>query len=240
LQVILRFIANEEGKLLSVPEDSITNGMEYFYNIKNNFRTESGTQPAALKFSLLTSPSWLTLDLNSGQLEGIVPPGSVIAHPDTISFKVEDLSGRFVVYNYQLTRKRSSPYLFTNAGEDSVLYMLPPYPYSLASISNSIAASFQFNDQALQATAVSVFNNSIIKICVNRILLETDSLSYNGFYHPEGIRYINGNKLDNIGLCKIYLSAVKNNIAVAGMIRFNTSTNKFEFFNGVTWNNLNR
>ena len=240
LQVILRFIANEEGKLLSVPDDSTTNGMEYYYNIKNNFRTESGTQPATLKFSLLRSPSWLNLDAFSGQLEGMVPSGLVIAHPDTISFKVEDLSGRFVVYNYQLIRKRESPYIFTNAGEDSVLYMLPPFPYSLASISNNIAASFHFSDQALQATEVSVFNNSVIKIRVNRILQETDSLSYNGFYHPDGIRYINGNKLDNIGLCKINISAVKNNIAVAGMIRFNTSTNKFEFFNGVTWISLNR
>ena len=240
LQVILRFIANEEGKLLSLPEDSVTNGMEYFYNINNNFRTENGTQPAAVKFSLLRSPSWLTLDPYSGQLEGMVPSGSVIAHPDTISFKVEDLSGRFVVYNYQLTRKRASPYFFTNAGEDSVIYMLPPYPYSLTAISNNITSSFQFNNQALQATAVSVFNNSVIKIRVNRLLQETDSLSYNGFYHPDAIRYSNGNKIENVGLCKINLSAVKNNIAVAGMIRFNTSTNKFEFFNGVTWNNLNR
>ncbi len=170
----------------------------------------------------------------------MVPSGSVIAHPDTISFKVEDLSGRFVVYNYQLTRKRASPYFFTNAGEDSVIYMLPPYPYSLTAISNNITSSFQFNNQALQATAVSVFNNSVIKIRVNRLLQETDSLSYNGFYHPDAIRYSNGNKIENVGLCKINLSAVKNNIAVAGMIRFNTSTNKFEFFNGVTWNNLNR
>ena len=240
LQVILRYIAGEEGKLLLLPEDSITNGMEYYYDIRNNFRTESGNTAGQPGYSLLKAPAWLNLDAANGILEGLVPEGSVIAHPDTISFKVEDTTGRFVIYNYRLIRKRPGAFLFTNAGEDTVVYMLPSYPYSINTVNSSIAPSFNFNSQNLHAVSVSVFNSSIVRITVNRPLAATDSMAYNGFMHPDAVRYVNGSKMDNFSMSSINLSAVKNNIAVTGMIRFNTSTNKFEFFNGVAWINLGR
>jgi hypothetical protein len=35
------------------------------------------------------------------------------------------------------------------------------------------------------------------------------------------------------------VNVVVKNYAVAGMIRFNTETGKFEYFNGTTWINMN-
>ena len=86
---------------------------------------------------------------------------------------------------------------------------------------------------------ISVQNNYVIKITLNNVPGETDSIAYNGFSQAGAITYNNGLKQENFGLIEIKLNVVKQQYAVAGMIRFNTDTNKFEYFNGVGWINLN-
>ena len=67
----------------------------------------------------------------------------------------------------------------------------------------------------------------------------TDSIGYNGMNDRYPITYNNGSKLDDFGLTEIVINAVKRDYAIIGMIRFNSETKKFEYFNGVAWINMN-
>lgn len=86
---------------------------------------------------------------------------------------------------------------------------------------------------------MSVENNSIIKIKLNGPLTATDSIGYNGLTGQYPVTYHNGLKMEDFGLSPVRFNAVKKNYARAGMIRFNTDTVKFEYFNGYAWVNMN-
>jgi len=239
VQVMLTFIANENAVLHIKPADSVISGTNYFYDIKSNFYVNNSTDSSSLRYSLLKAPSWLQLDTLNGTLHGMVPPGSIVQSPDSISFKAEDSSGRFVVYNYNLVRKKSTPYFFTKYDESKRLYFLLPFSHSLQSIDQSAAGLFFFNNPQLAITSLAVENNSFISIELNMPIEANDSIGYNGYSSSSAITYSNGSKLENFGLTAINLGAVTRYYAVAGMIRFNSETKKFEYFNGTSWVVLN-
>ncbi len=239
LEVMLTFIRGESASLQNLPADSADNGTDYLFDIKNNFSVNTAPDNSTLKYSLLKAPSWLSLDGSTGRLAGVVPVSGIIAKPDSISFKVEDSTGRFVVYNYNLTRKRDVPYFFTMFADDKTIYCLPPYSNSLSVINPLNAASFYFNNPSLVVTGLGIENNSVIKITLNAPVTATDSIGYNGFANPFAVTYNNGVKMGNFGLTSILLNAVTPIHAVSGMIRFNTETKKFEYFNGAVWINMN-
>lgn len=238
-EVIQAFIRNEQASLQTLPADSIVNGENYSYNIKNNFTLNTTPDDAALKYSLLRAPDWLTIDTNTGILNGVVPVGNIIARLDTISFKVEDSTGRFVIYDYTITREREAPYFFTSYHNDSTLYFLPPFSNSIETINPLIAGSLYFNNPLLEIHDIKLDNNSLIKLTMNMPISATDSVGYNGFSSPYALTYRNGLKVHDFALSPINLDAVTKMPAVIGMIRFNKETNKFEYFNGTTWINMN-
>jgi hypothetical protein len=187
----------------------------------------------------LKAPDWLSLDSTNGTLHGMVPAGSILMKQDSISFKVEDSSGRFVVYNYILNKKRESPLFFTKAGDSSTIWFLPPFSHSILAIEQSAGNLFYFNNSLLSITGLSIVNNSVIRINLNLPLNENDSIGYHGFSGPPAITYINGLKIEDFGLTKINQQFISANYAKAGMMRFNTETKKFEYFNGALWVELN-
>ncbi len=239
LAVMLRFINNENAFLQNNLPDSLAGGSNYFYDIRNNFSLNVTPDNSTLQYSLLKAPGWLSINTATGVLNGVVPPTGIIAKPDTISFKVEDASGRFVVHNYILNKKRDAPYFFTMFNDSTTIYFLPQFSQSIQSVNPSIISSFYFNNPSLSVLSISVQNNSVIKLKLNNVPGATDSIAYNGFSQVGAITYNNGLKQENFGLTTIQLNAVKQQYAVAGMIRFNTDTNKFEYFNGAAWINLN-
>ncbi len=239
LAVMLKFINDENAFLQNNLPDSLAGNASYFYNIRNNFSLNTAPDNSTLQYSLLKAPGWLSLNATTGELNGVVPSTGIIAKPDTISFKVEDSSGRFVVHNYILNKKRDAPYFFIMFNDSTSIYFLPQFSQSIQSVDPSIGSSFYFNNPSLSVIAISVENNSVIKLKLNNVPAATDSIAYNGFSQPGAITYNNGLKQENFGLTEIKTNVVKQLYAVAGMIRFNTDTNKFEYFNGVGWINLN-
>jgi len=239
MQVILKYIDLDRAQLINLPDDSITAGMPYYYNISSNFTTQQFSNQLSLSYSLLKAPDWITLNNNTGEISGQISPVSIVAKKDTISFKVEDSLGRFVICNLILIKKRSTPYLFTKYTDSQTVYLLPFYPYSMQNINQLSKAYFYFNNPALNITELSILNNSIIKLKLNMPLTINDSIGYNGINDSYPITYFNGMKLDNFELMPVAFDVVKNDYAIIGMIRFNTDTKKFEYFNGVTWINMN-
>lgn len=239
VEVIQAFMRNEAADLQQLPADSIVNGENYIYDIKNNFIVNTSPDNSRLRYSLLRAPDWLTIDTLIGRLSGIVPSGNIISKPDTISFKVEDSTGRFVIYDYTITRKREAPYFFTSYLNDSTLYFLPPFSNSLDEVNPLIISSIYFNDPLLAINDIRLDNHSLIKLTMNRPILATDSVGYNGFASPYALTYRNGVKLDDFSLNPIVLNGVTRMPATAGMIRFNKDSNKFEYFNGTNWINMN-
>lgn len=181
----------------------------------------------------------MNLDTVNGILSGNASVGTIVTAVDTISFKVEDSIGRFVVYNYLLTRKRSSPFFFTKFDDNKTIYCVPQFSHALQNISQSASLFFYFSNPAINITGLSVENNSLIKINTNIPVTAFDKIGYQGFDNLNGVTYFNGIKMENFGLTRIRLDAVSKNIAVAGMMRFNTSSGKFEYFNGQVWVNMN-
>lgn len=240
MEIMLTFLQNDTAFLLNKPVDSVINGQAYAYDIKNNFGLTTAPDNSVLKFSLLKAPGWLTLDEINGVISGTIPQLGIIANPDTISFKVEDSTGRFVVYDYILKKRRSEPYFFIQPDDSTTVYFLPGYSGSIQTVNPGIISSFFTNSPGLLVTGISVQNNSMLKLKMNRQVLPTDSIGYNGYTNVNAVTYINGLKLDDFGLAEIHMDVVQPRYALAGMIRFNTDTNKFEYFNGVSWINLNQ
>ena len=240
VQVMLRFIQADTAFLQNPPLDSTSNGSVYNYDIKNNFATVIPSGDVDLRYVLLKGPAWLSMDEVNGRLTGFVPQESLIVYPDTVSFKVEDPDGRFAIYNYLLKRKREHAYFFTKGEEDSVLYFLPQYLHSLETVNQTVVSAFQFNNPMIHVTEISVVNNSFLKLRLDHPVSQNDSVMYRGYLELNPIRYKNGLKLENSDMRNIVLDAVKENIAVPGMIRFNKDSLKFEYFNGKIWINMNQ
>lgn len=239
LQVMSAFIANEMGYLNTKPADTVQVGSNYFYDIKNNFSVMNGTtNNAALKYSLLKSPAWLSLNSVSGTLQGMVP-ASIVASPDTISFKVEDPDGRFVVHNFILIKKRIGPYFFTKYDDSSTLYFLPVYSRSVQIVNELATDLFHFTNPRISITSIGVENNSIIRLNLNKTVDSTDFIAYRSVSSPAAILYKNGSRMDDFGFTKINVDAVTKNYALAGMMRFNNETKKFEYFSGAMWIEMN-
>ncbi len=238
LKVILTFIANETATLSTLPSDSVLNGAQYSYNIGSNFSVNTTPDNFPLKYSLLKAPSWISLNNSSGVLSGRAPTNGIIAKPDTISFKVEDSTGRFVVHSYILKKEREVPYFFTNQN-DSIVYFLPAFSNSIQTVNPTIISAFFLNNPLLSVTGIRVINNSFLELKLNGPVSITDSIGYNGSRLASAITFNNGIKQPDFDLTNINLNAIISKYALAGMIRFNTDTKKFEYFNGVAWINLN-
>ena len=239
VDVIFTALANQYGSLQVNPEDSVTGGTNYFYDIKNNFIVNTAADNSTLKYSLLKAPAWINMDADNGSIQGTVPAVSIMARTDTVSFKVEDSTGRFVVYNYILNKKREAPFFFTKYNDNQTLYFLPAYSHSINTLQQSAAGLFFFNNPAISITNLAIENNSFIRMSLNIPVTAIDSIGYNGSIYLAGLVYSNGLKFENFGLTKINLDAVTRNFATAGMIRFNKETKKFEYFNGTDWIEMN-
>jgi hypothetical protein len=237
MEVITAFINGDEAQLQPPPPDSVYAGMLYNYNVRNNF-TVNGNAATGLRYSLLKAPEWLSMNPLTGVLSGQVLPGAIIPITDSASFKVEDDQGRFVVYNINFIKKRTAPFLFTMAPDSSTLYLLPFYSGSITTVSPLSASSFFFNNPALEVTNLAVLNGSVLQLRLNQPLQSTDSIGYNGFASANPVRYANGLRMEDFSLKRILFNAVNNNYARAGMIRFNSDTRKFEYFNGTGWVNM--
>ena len=239
LEVMFTFLRNDTAFLLNEPADSAINGQAYEYDIKNNFALTTAPDNSTLRFSLLKAPSWLSLDAVTGRISGNIPAQSIIARPDTVSFKAEDTTGRFVLFNYIIKKKRTTAYFFTAPGNSQVVYFLPGYANSISAASPLIVGSFYFNNPQLAVLSVAIQQNSVIKLTLNADVSPGDFIGYNGFDNANALTYTSGIKVDDSGLTEIKINAVKENYALAGMIRFNTDSNKFEYFNGLDWVNMN-
>ncbi len=238
MQVIATFIAGEQGALVSYPEDSIAGGMNYMYTIGDQFTVNATPDPASYQYSLLKAPSWLSLNTGTGVLSGQAPPGSIVPSRDTVSFKVEDAAGRFVIHNYVMIKKRAVQQFFTAPDDDRIVFFLPFYAGSVSTVDPLSSAQFFFNNSSLSVVQIEVVQQSMIRLRLNASVSATDSIGYNGFNSPQPLTYNNGLKIDDTALSEIKPNAVTTNYARAGMIRFNSETIKFEYFNGTAWVNM--
>jgi hypothetical protein len=239
MDVIFTFITGQETGLQVKPRDTVTDLTDYNYSIRDNFIINGTPGNADLKYSLLKAPSWLSLDTLNGTLYGNAPLEEIVSAPDSVSFKAEDSTGRFIIYNYNITRERAAPYFFTKFDDNTTLYCLLPFSNSIQSIEQTAGAFFYFNNPALAVTGIAIENNSLIRMSINLPLTATDLVGYHGYTNPGAITYNNGLQLKNFSYTRIILDGVTKNVAVAGMIRFNTDTGKFEYFNGTSWVNMN-
>lgn len=236
LETMLAFISQGKTTLQVLPSDSAEALQPYTYNIPGGFAISDDL--SELQFSLIKGPSWINLDPITGVLSGIPPVLPLTGRTDTISFKVEDTDHHFVIYNYQLKEKRSVPVLFT-VGEDlKTVYLVPGYSKSISQIPGNANQFFQFTSGAV-VDSVSVSNNSVIVLYLNQPVASLEAVSYTGGSSNDGIRYVNGLRLDNFNFVRVKQNLVETNLAIKGMIRFNSDTRKFEYFNGTHWVNMN-
>ena len=147
---------------------------------------------------------------------------------------------RFVIYNYKLYNKKSAPFLFTMGADSTTVYLLPLFAGSLSSVNTVSRNYFYFNNPSLETIGISVMNNSVLRLSLNRQITAADSIGYNGYANAYPIIYSNGARMDDFGLTPVQMDRVSNNHAVPGMIRFNSETIKFEYFNGAEWIIMNR
>lgn len=235
LDIICAFLRNERAGLSSLPEDTLTSGNDYYFNIQEAFNASPSSPGNTLTYSLLKAPRWLNLNNTTGVLSGTLPVNEVISGRDSISFKVEDSNGRFVLHSHTLVHGRPGPYLFTMNNTDSLLYWLPEYSCSLSQADQRSLRFFYFNNPDLAVTQISILNGSVVQLRVNRPLQPGDSIGYAGNGADYAITYNNGRKASDFGLTPVRLNIVPEHFARPGMIRFNTDTRKFEYFNGIQW-----
>ncbi|MFM7711153.1 MAG: hypothetical protein ACKO5C_09575, partial [Ferruginibacter sp.] len=157
---------------------------------------------------------------------------------DSISFKVEDTTGRFVLYNFKTVRKRDYPYFFTIYPDSAVLFGLPLYPYSLTGLPSTISSLFRFNRSDLQIVSASIVQGSVFRLVLNRAVRVGDSISYTAGRNSQPLRYSSGLAMADFPMVPLQRDVWPKELAIPGMIRFNTDTKKFEYFNGTTWRNM--
>jgi len=237
LQVILEYIQQGSSYLTSPPGDTVTAGKPYTYNIGVHFPLVNGI-PEILQYSLLKAPSWITLDSETGMLGGTPPEIPLTGRQDTISFKVETPEGRFVLYNYMLTEKRSMPTLFTLGQDLQTVYMLPAFSHSINSI-DEVAKQYFQSGSGLVVDSISLQNNSVLILHLNQPVSFPGVIKYTGENLPHGILYSNNVSMENFPYVRVEQWQAQTNYALKGMIRFNTDTRKFEYFNGKSWINMN-
>jgi hypothetical protein len=235
MNVIRSFIQGNHAALQTDPPDSTYAGMSYYYDVNRNFILDPRLVRLPLNYSVLKAPEWMYLNYNTGEIHGQALPNSFIPNTDTLSFKAEDSLGRFFIKSLKIIKKRSRPYFFTIGNDSTVLYGLPFYTQSLTRVDSLSANHFFFNRNGIQVQRIGIVNNSILRLQLNNPLIPTDSIGYNGMYGSHPIRYVNNERMDNFGLTNILLNAATDRYAVQGMIRFNSETRKFEYFNGARW-----
>ncbi len=235
LQVMLTFIGGSEASLAVAPPDSLYGGFSYRYSIKDQYMLNRPAADMPLRYSILKEPEWMYLNSTTGELLGQATPAGFIPSRDTVSFKVEDDEGHFVVYSTQLVKKRDRPYFFTLNRDSQTVYLLPHYARSLLQADSLSADYFFFNTPSVQVLRLSVMQQSLIRLELNRPLEPGDSIGYAGMRETYPIRYANGSLMDDFGIQPVRRDALNNQIALPGMIRFNSDTRKFEYFNGTAW-----
>lgn len=237
LDILFSFLQHGSTFLNGTPGDTVTALQPYSYNIPSHFPLLNGS-PVILQCSLLKAPSWISLNSQTGVLSGTPPQIPLTGRTDTISFKAEDLDGRFVIYNYQLTEKRSAPELFTLGDDLKTVYMLPAFPHSILGI-NEVAKQYFQSGTGLTIDSIRLQNNSILLLYLNQPISFPGVIKYIGQNQPYAITYANGTPMDNFPYIRVEQREVEENPAIKGMIRFNSDSRKFEYFNGKSWVNMN-
>ena len=98
-----------------------------------------------LSYSLLIAPPWLSIDSASGTLSGtpnLSMSGNVIT--DTISFKAEDASGNFVVYDYPLNTYKINPLAISEQNEHPEFIRVYPDPTKGKFTVEAVAETVEF------------------------------------------------------------------------------------------------
>ncbi|HCY89014.1 MAG TPA: hypothetical protein DHV17_02015 [Chitinophagaceae bacterium] len=73
---------------------------------------------------------------------------------------------------------------------------------------------------------------------LNRPAEFDDEIGYLAASTSHPVTFTNGSRAASFGLTRIDRAAFRSSYAQAGMIRFNSSTRKFEFYDGTRWNNM--
>lgn len=230
MDIAIAYIRDETGSLNRLPPDTMTGGQTYAFNLAEEFNGTTARQT----YSLLKAPNWLSMS-STGAISGLIPIEEIIPRRDTISFKAEDDNGRFVVYNHVLTRRRPAPYLFTMNGADSIVYWLPEFSGSIDTLNQASVTAFTSNNPSLTVTNIRLLNRSVVALFLNRPVTSADSIGYAGNGSNRAVRFRNGTEAANFGLTRVHINVVPATYARAGMMRFNTDTQKFEYFNGTQW-----
>jgi len=235
VDIMLEFISHGPSFLQTLPGDTVTASVPYQFNISEAFPHSIFE---VLHYSLLKAPEWLQLDSFSGILSGTPPPVPITGRSDTVSFKVEDSHNHFSIYNYILTEKRALVVLFTAGSDLKTVYAIPSFSHSLSVIENGTAAYFHTASGAI-VDSVTISNGSLLVLHLNQPVSQPDYISYNGEGQPNRILFNSGLPMDNFVQVEVNQDLIKPNMAEKGMIRFNTDTRKFEYFNGSSWINMN-
>jgi len=237
VSIMLQFLENGSTHLIQPPPDTVTALIPFSYDLASNFPLYGGSA-SNLRYSLIKAPSWVSIDTLSGILIGTPPEVPITGRRDTISFKIEDPAGRFVLYNYILTEKKSAPILFTIGQDLQTVYMIPPFSHSVDTANTQANQYFETGTSVL-IDSISVYNKSLLVLHLNQPLVYPRVIKYSGQNQANGIRYKNGLMMDNFPYIRVLVNKVQFNLAIKGMLRFNTDTRKFEYFNGISWINLN-
>lgn len=237
-KVMFRFLENDTAWLSRFPADSIERGMNYYFDPVRSFTVDRVPRRSGVSMTMLQSPEWLYHNLSSGEISGYVSPSGLMPVADSISFKVEDTAGRFVIYNFKTVRKRDYPYFFTIYPDSAVLFGLPLYPYSLNGLPPDLSSHFRFNRSDLQIVSAFIVQGSVFRFVLNRPVRIGDSVSYTVGRSVQPIRYSSGLAMADFPMVPLQRDVWPKALALPGMIRFNTDTKKFEYFNGTFWRNM--
>lgn len=238
MDIVMGFLNGQRGTLINEPPPVAENGGNYQYDIRGNFSASPLPSSGNLQYSLLKAPNWLTINAINGELRGNVPPGNVAAGMDTVSFKVEDPAGNYLIRDIVLTRKRDAPFLFIVDTSESICYWLPEFSHALDTIHPQAVTGFFTNNPGLTVTGIRVLNKSVVALSLNRPAEFDDEIGYLAASTSHPVTFTNGSRAASFGLTRIDRAAFRSSYAQAGMIRFNSSTRKFEFFDGTRWNNM--
>lgn len=130
------------------------------------------------------------------------------------------------------------PTLFTLGQDLQTVYMLPAFSHSIHSIDEEAKQYFQ-SGSGLVVDSISLQHNSVLILHLNQPVSFPGVIKYSGENLPHGILYSNNVSMENFPYVRVEQWQAQTNYALKGMIRFNTDTRKFEYFNGKSWINMN-